>query len=133
MGCQHAANRTLIGCAIGVSADGAENWAGVQASPTTNTVQHVTLFCVGQKFAAPVIEQHNMEFLRAVALVLGPRTADERVVTSNRLSRPCRCQTRPENRPIVEAWNYFLNTDQGHMNLRQTRSQASVAFVRGDS
>src|SRR5208283_3616579 len=84
---KHAADRSGIRSAVGVSSDVPEDGTDIQTRPTTNAVQYLALFRIGQQLAASVVDQHHMEFVRSIRFALAPRTADQRAIRSNALPR----------------------------------------------
>ena len=92
---KHAADRSGIGRAISVSSDVAEDRTDIQAGATTNTVQHLALFRIGQQLAASVVHQHHMEFFRSVDFTRLARTADQRAVGRDALPRAGGGENRP--------------------------------------
>lgn len=85
---EHAANRALIRCGVGMSADDAVDGAGIQTGAAANAMQDFAFFGVGQQFAAAVVQKHDVKLVRAADLVGLSRPADQRVVTSDVLARP---------------------------------------------
>jgi hypothetical protein len=59
-------DRSLIGSRVGMSADIAKDRANVQAGSTTNTMESVPLFHIGQQMGATIVEQDNVHLFRTI-------------------------------------------------------------------
>src|SRR5580658_1085862 len=109
-----------------------KNGTDIQTRATANAVQHLALLGIGQQLAAPVVDQHYMEFVRPVGFARTPRTADQRAISSNALPRPGSREYRPKYSQIFEPWNDFLNPRDHDVNARNARAEATVAFIGGN-
>ena len=67
--CQHASDRALIGCAVGVSAHLAIYGTDVQARAAANAFQNFAMFGAGENLAASIVEEHDVKLFGPVYFV----------------------------------------------------------------
>src|SRR5579862_8183326 len=129
---EHTAYRPWIRCAVSVATDSAKYRAGIQAGATANAMQYVALLGVSKQFAAAVVEQHDVKFLRPIWFIRLARPTNQRVVAGHRLPSARSREYRPKNCQVLEARDNLFNSRNGHVNARKGRSQVSIAFVGGN-
>src|SRR5258707_953271 len=110
--CNHGTDGTGISRAISMSANVAENRANIQASTTANAVQRIALLGIGQEFRAPIIEQNDVIFLRAIGFAGLSRAAIKRIVTGYRLAGARRREHGKKKREVLKARQNFFNAEQ---------------------
>src|SRR6202008_3618726 len=83
VGCEHAADRSRGGSAVGVVANGAKHRAHIQARAAADAMQDVALFDISEQFAPAIVEQDDVKFFWAVHFVWLPRPANQRVIAGD--------------------------------------------------
>ncbi len=121
-----------VGRAVGVAAHVAIDRADVQARAAADAVERVALFGVGQQRRAVVVEQDDVELLRAVRFARLARAAVHRVVAADQLPGTHRRQHRQEQGKVFQARHHFLDAEQRDHGLRQRGGEPGVALVLGD-
>ena len=101
------ADGAAVGCAVSVAADVAENRTDVQARAASNAMERVALFGVGEQFRAMIVEQDDVEFLRAITFTGLARAAKQCIVTRQRLAGPRGREHRQKQRQIFQPRQTF--------------------------
>ena len=127
---EHAANRPRVRGSVSVAADMAVHRANIQAGPTTNAVQNFTLFGVFQQLAAPIVDEYNVKFFGPIHLARATRTADERAVGSDGLSRTGGREHGPKQGKVFEPGHYFFDAGDDDVNAGNAGTQTAIALVR---
>ena len=81
--------------------------------------ESVALFGIGQQFGAAVIEQDDVELLRAVAFTRLARAAVHGVVAGHGLAGAGGCQHWKKQSEILKTGQQLLDPDNRNMNPRQ--------------
>ena len=132
MWCDHTADRSAVGRAIGVASDILVDRAGIEACTTTNTVETFPGYRIGQYVGASVIKQDHIHLFRTVCFSWLTGTTDDGIVHGHFLTGSVSRQQRPEKGQVVNGWNDLFDADDHDMYLRPGTTQTGVALIFGD-
>ncbi len=127
-----AADGAGINGSVSVPADLLEDGTDVEAGTATDALQNLLGLGIGEQRGAAVIDQHDVELLRAVGLNGRTRTANQGAVGGDGLAGAGGCEHGPQDGEIAHAGNDFLNAGDDDVNARNAGGEASIAFVGGD-
>jgi len=129
---EHAPDRPRIRRVVSVSADVAIHRARIQARAAANAMKHLALLGIGEQVCTAVIQQDHVKLFRPRALARAARPPHKRVVHGNRLPGAGAREHRPKKREVLQPRNYFFDSGNYHVNLRQRHAKIGVALVRGN-
>ena len=95
-------------------------------------MQRIALFRIREQPGPAVVEQDHVEFLRSIRLAGLTRSADERIISRQRLAGAAGREQRPQQREIFELRNQFLDADDGDVNFRERETETGIPFILGD-
>ena len=115
--CEDGADGAGVDRSVGVATGLAIDRAGVHAGRAANALQRLPLLGLGENRGAAIVQQHHVEFLRAVARHdPGPqRSVGIHALTGGRAG-----QQLQDHFQILEAGNHFLDAGQSDQGARQS-------------
>ena len=128
--CQDRADRPRVDRAVRVPARARVDRADVEARAAADAVQSLPAHLVGEHARAAVVEQHDVQLLRPVAV--GDAGPERRVRVHALAGRGARQQLQ-EHLEVGEARQQLLDPEHRHEHRGQRRAHAAVALGLDDA